>query len=297
MRTIPHVTLCCVDARNHELAVRALERCRHDLEFARTILLTDALPPNVHVPPGIDVIASGPIESHDAYSEIMLRHLYRHITTPHVLVTQWDGYIIHPEIWTDDFLDCDYIGAPWPNGHGGYSVGNGGFSLRSRKLLEALQDDRFSVRTDAEDVTICGLHRASLETRYGIRFGSVELARRFSYEMGPLPIEKTFGFHGVFNLIHFEPEHEIAALASIFPDSLAWSDPVLLLLRNLLIVGQFGAALALGQRILDADPENDEAADAIVRSRSALKGIDEAIRKPHARTLASKILNRIRSRT
>lgn len=296
MRTIPQVTLCCVDARNHQLALRALERCRHDLAFARTILLTDHIPANIDIPAGIDVIASGPIESHDAYSKIILKDLYGHIGTSHVLIIQWDGYIVHPETWTDDFLDCDYIGAPWPDAHGRYCVGNGGFSLRSRRLLEALQDDRFSFRTDAEDVTICGLHRSSLESQYGIRFGSVELARRFSYEMGPLPIGETLGFHGVFNLIHFESEHEIAALASMLSDSLARSEMVLLLLRNLLIVGQFVAALALGERMLAADPENDEAADAVVRSRCAIAGENRVMSNSRSRTLVSQILKRFRSR-
>ena len=295
MRTIPQVTLCCVDSRSHQLALRALERCRSNLEFARTIFLTDAIPPNIDIPPDIHVIASGPIDSHDAYSKIILKDLFGHIATSHVLVIQWDGYVVHPEVWTDDFLHCDYIGAPWPNGHGGYSVGNGGFSLRSRKLLEALQDDRFSARTDAEDVTICELHRSSLESQYGIQFGNVELARRFSYEMGPLPNGKTLGFHGAFNLIHFESEAEIAAIASMLPDSLARSDMVLLLLRNLLIVEQFEAALALGQRMLYVDPTNDEAADAVVRSRCALTDMRRVMRGSHSRTLASQIFKRFRS--
>jgi len=29
----------------------------------------------------------------------------------HVLVMQWDGFILHPELWDRAFLDDDYIGA------------------------------------------------------------------------------------------------------------------------------------------------------------------------------------------
>ena len=41
---------------------------------------------------------------------------------------------------TPPFSHCDYIGAQWFWHNDGMRVGNGGFSLRSRKLLTALQD-------------------------------------------------------------------------------------------------------------------------------------------------------------
>ncbi|MGC1816191.1 MAG: DUF5672 family protein [Casimicrobiaceae bacterium] len=295
MLQLPDVTLCCVDARNHALALRALARCRRDIEFARTIFLTDAVPAQVDVPADIDVIPAGPIESHDAYSRIVLKELYPHVATSHVLVVQWDGYVVHPEAWTDEFLGCDYLGAPWPDGQGGYSVGNGGFSLRSRKLLEALQDDRFSARTEAEDVTICGVHRARLESDFGIRFGDVDLARRFSFEMRAIAGVTTFGFHGVFNLCHVESQHEIAELAATLPASIAGSQMTTLLLRNLVILRQFEAALALGQRMLEVDPGNEEAADAVVRSRFELAEERTKAMRPETSSLASRIAQRLRS--
>ncbi len=200
----------------------------------------------------------------------MLKELYPHVATSHVLVVQWDGYVVHPEAWTDEFLDCDYLGAPWPDGNGGYSVGNGGFSLRSRRLLEALQDDRFQRPDRSRGRHDLRHHRARLESDFGIRFGDVDLARRFSFEMRAIAGVTTFGFHGVFNLFHVESQHEIAALAATLPDSIAISEMTMLLLRNLVILRQFEAALALGQRILEVDPENEEAADAVVRSRFEL---------------------------
>ena len=41
----------------------------------------------------------------------------------------------------------DYIGAPWPHFRDGHNVGNGGFSLRSRRLLEACRELPFDVRS------------------------------------------------------------------------------------------------------------------------------------------------------
>ena len=53
--------------------------------------------------------------------------------------------------WRPEFLDYDYIGAVWPHVLDKYNVGNGGFSLRSKALLEACRAlpmvDRLSVYT------------------------------------------------------------------------------------------------------------------------------------------------------
>ena len=33
--------------------------------------------------------------------------------TPHVLLIQWDGFVVNPSAWSDEFLDFDYVGARW----------------------------------------------------------------------------------------------------------------------------------------------------------------------------------------
>ena len=55
-----------------------------------------------------------------------------------MLLIQWDGYVVNPEAWDPAFLGCDYLGAKWYWHDDGMRVGNGGFSLRSRRLLDAL---------------------------------------------------------------------------------------------------------------------------------------------------------------
>lgn len=57
-----------------------------------------------------------------------------------ILIYQEDSCIFGKNI--DDFLEYDYIGAPWPKGQRDNSigVGNGGFSLRSKaKMIEVIQ--------------------------------------------------------------------------------------------------------------------------------------------------------------
>jgi tetratricopeptide (TPR) repeat protein len=221
MLELSTVTLCCVDTRNHALALRALERSREGVHFARSVMLTDALPRGIAVPQGIDIVSIPDVASRDAYSEFVLKALLSHIATAHVLLVQWDGYVVNPAAWEPAFLDYDYIGAKWFWAEAGKRVGNGGFSLRSRNLLQALQDPRIRL-IDNEDVTICREFRPLLEQERGIRFADEALADRFSFEAA-YPIGKPFGFHGLFNFCRTVPAAEIAALAPNFSDAIARS--------------------------------------------------------------------------
>jgi hypothetical protein len=252
------------------MALRALEKSQRGIRFARTILLTHGIPADVRVPSNVDVIPTNPITSHKAYSQIVLKQLYPHVATSHVLVIQWDGYVVNPDLWDDDFLSCDYVGAPWSDG----SVGNGGFSLRSRRLLLALQDPGFTDVAEAEDVAICGHYRARLISEFKIVFAEVALARRFSFEMEVAPIfagARTFGFHGVFNLPLVMSPEELRVLVSQFSDAIVNSEMTGRLLNNLLTVKRYEGAIALGARMLEANPGNAHAAHAIVSARRSMK--------------------------
>jgi hypothetical protein len=57
-----------------------------------------------------------------------------------VLIYQEDTLIFKNNI--DEFLEWDYIGAPWPDGanHNSKNVGNGGLSLRSRTVMKEIID-------------------------------------------------------------------------------------------------------------------------------------------------------------
>lgn len=130
------------------------------------------------------------------------------IDTDYALYVQSDGFPVNKDAWTDEFYDYDYIGAPWPFYRDGLGdVGNGGFSLRSRRLHDALQDLRVGknfLNSAFEDTLICRTFRQQLEKNYGIKFAPVELAARFSMETpSGVPdidkwVGKSFGFHGKF---------------------------------------------------------------------------------------------------
>jgi hypothetical protein len=189
------VTLCAVDTINARMAARALDISMSQCTFGDAILLT-----HEPVQTRARIVPIDRIQSLEAYSTFMIKQLAGYITTPWVLVVQWDGYVLDASSWTDTFRQYDYIGAPWPHHRDGMEVGNGGFSLRSARLLRAIASDRFVVPSDGvEDELICRTWRTALETEYGIRFAPVDIAERFSYE-GIYRDNPTFGFHGAFNL-------------------------------------------------------------------------------------------------
>jgi hypothetical protein len=257
MLVLEDVTLCCIDTANQRLALRALARSRSGIRFNRTLLLTHTSR-SIDTPDDIDVISILPLASRDAYSRFVLKSLLPHITTPHVLLVQWDGYVSNPHAWDPAFLDCDYIGAKWFWHNDGMRVGNGGFSLRSRRLLEALQDPRITL-DGVEDETICRAFRPLLERDYAIHFADETLADRFAFEAA-YPIGHPFGFHGLFNFCRVVPPDELASLAVDFNDVIAQSPQLAQLLRNCVAMGQWRAAASIAERILAVRPD-----DAVVR--------------------------------
>jgi hypothetical protein len=245
---LPTVTLACVDTRLPMLALQAMRRCLDQIEFARAVLLTD--PAVVAAPPpeaaGIELVPIT-IDSVPAYSEFMLRGLAAHVHTDHVLIVQWDGYVLDAAQWDPAFLDQDYIGAPLRGEPPQRAVGNGGFTLRSRRLLLAMQDPEMVVR-HPEDVCICHDNRERLERVHGLRFAPLELASRFAYERVE-PAGPTFGFHGLFNLHRVLPADELHRLLCELPDGMARGLDAHDLCRSLIQAGRLdSAAVILAKR-------------------------------------------------
>jgi hypothetical protein len=251
MLSLDTVTLCCVDTINPALALRALALSRREIRFARSMLLTD-LRSAVDVPAGIDIVPVEGIASRPDYSAFIVKSLLPHIATPHVLMVQWDGYIIDASAWDDAFLDMDYIGARWFWQEEGSRVGNGGFSLRSRRLLEALLDPRI-VPGELEDETICRTFRPLLERDHGIRFADETTADRFSFEVSH-PTGPTFGFHALYNFWRVMPVDALAGLAPALPDAIARSPQCMQLLRNCCAMQLWPAVVAIAERMLAARP-------------------------------------------
>lgn len=216
-RSLPQVTLCCIDSTLRlPWALKALQRCIDQIEFGDAFLCTDAASLGGRsLPAGVRWIEIEPLRSIEAYSEFVIKSLATHVRTSHVLIVQWDGFVLNSAAWSDEFLLYDYIGAPWNHIPEPHAVGNGGFSLRSLRLLQALESPAI-VPSHPEDVCICVTYRALLESQ-GLRFAPTALARRFAVEDDPLS-PQVFGFHGPYHLpAVLEPSQTLAFVESLMP--------------------------------------------------------------------------------
>lgn len=221
---VAETTLCVIDCVDHALAERALRLCMAGCAFDQVKWLTDR-PIAI---PGVHTVTIPPIRSSAEYSHFMMKDLLRYIDTEFVLVAQWDGYAVNPQAWSPEFLLFDYIGARWDRppepDQARHNVGNGGFSLRSRALLEALQDPAIKPG-HPEDRAICRDYRDYLERRHGIVFAPEDMADRFSFEHIEPPA-LPFGFHGVTNIARFVAAPGFSTLDFLFDASTPGGAPV-----------------------------------------------------------------------
>ena len=129
MNLIDDVTLLCVDTVDYKRGRDVVCKCLKVVGFKHI-----SLSGGKTIPPEI-LKASDPLPK---YSAFCLHHLYKYFNTSHCLIVQHDGWIVNSDAWRDEWLEYDYVGCqtvwtePGEEGKGG----NGGFSLRSRKLME-----------------------------------------------------------------------------------------------------------------------------------------------------------------
>jgi hypothetical protein len=231
------ITLLCVETRDPALAHFAIEKCTKQACFGKAVLITDLSKLSSQVGNkvnenadqkvdqkadqaidrlgGVEYVQAPPIRTTKDYSDLLLTGLRQYVPGTHVLIVQWDSFILHPELWTNDFLQYDYLGAVWPH-HPDTPVGNGGFSLRSVKLLEALESPKVTKR-HPEDFCICDDNKATLENQFGIRFAPSNVAEQFAVERTEW--HPAFGFHGFFNFGKVLNPHELNEFLQLLPDA------------------------------------------------------------------------------
>ena len=194
MQNLSKVTLVAIDCYNYGEAIASLKKSMEQCKFAAVKFLTDI---EIKVD-DVEVIQIPTISSKEEYSNFCIKELDKYFDTEFVLVTQHDAWVLDGDVWNDEFYSYDYIGAPWTYTDG-RNVGNGGFSLRSKKLQNILSKDPEIRITSPEDEAIGRLYRNYLTHNYWIKFAPEEVAHKFSFELNQ-PKQKTFGFHGNFHL-------------------------------------------------------------------------------------------------
>ncbi|MCI2048609.1 MAG: hypothetical protein LKJ76_02680 [Lachnospiraceae bacterium] len=207
-RKLANVTLAAMSSVNMYETVKALEYSMRGIDFGEVVLITDRKP--LFLPKEIHFRKTSKLTGIDEFNRKMVYELKDYIRTDYVLLVHADGFVIHPENWSDDFLKYDYIGAPWPLPQNDYAyrdaagricrVGNS-VSIRSRRLLEypsahglpwvPVFDGFYN-----EDIFLCCACRDRLEAD-GLSIAPLETAVRFGREH-PIPENRgvePFTFH------------------------------------------------------------------------------------------------------
>jgi hypothetical protein len=186
--TLKNVTLACIDDLNSSSSFQLLSHLSELISFGDLILFSNKLQFS-------HARNRAKIRNLDEYNRFLIYDLHKHIKTDFCMIVQTDGYFVNLDSWEDEFLNYDYIGAPWvqPDLPEDKKVGNGGFCIRSKRLLEYSSRLEDYNEGTPEDVFICNFNREKLEND-GIKFAPIDLASRFSVENSLY--QGQFGFHG-----------------------------------------------------------------------------------------------------
>jgi len=224
--SLPEVTIVSINGKDPEKSLAAIRHSSLEIEFGRQLLITNA-PLQQQVSGEIEVQVERELSSLADYNRFCLMELHDRIETEFCLIVQPDGFVVHPRLWSDFFLRHDYIGAPWNHlrsreliqlsGHQYKEIpipiiGNGGFSLRSRRLLKEVASLKPDINRLPEDCMISINLRRQLEEA-GMSFPPLRLAQQFSLEWHIDQfsiVGNHFGFHGRF--AHFEPYLKITGM-------------------------------------------------------------------------------------
>ena len=174
---LSNVTLVCIDGINKDVHTLT-EWLQTEIDFYDCKLFTDN------------------INSITDYNNFIVHDLHKHIESEFCMIVQADGHPVNIDAWSDEFLKYDYIGAPWYTQpwHISKTVGNGGFSIRSKRFLEHSADfTYYNGISEPEDVFLCRTVNEELRES-GLRFAPHDVAYKFSVE--DLPYKGQFGFHG-----------------------------------------------------------------------------------------------------
>jgi len=207
MLKLENITLVILSSIKIDKSIKALEYSSKDIQWGSVKLISDIKPDNL--PDFIHHEFCPKMSNIDEWNYAAIYELPKHIETDYCMLIHDDGFVVNADSWKDEFLDYDYIGAPWPMPQDDFSfrakdgelvrVGNS-VSLRSKKLLDLpiklnLEWKAFHGYYN-EDGYICVNYRHKyLEN--GIKFANIDIAKYFSHESMIPEIEgiTPFAFH------------------------------------------------------------------------------------------------------
>lgn len=188
MLDLTRITLCAISSIKIAETLKALDISQSKCLYNNTIFFTDQ-----NVKDSILIPKINNIKEYNSFVFYTLPELVLPHMADFLLTIQWDGFVVNPASWSNDFYNYDYIGAPWPWFNN--MVGNGGFCLKSKKFLEAQKEIcKTVIIKHNEDVELCLSLRNRFES-YGCKYADKNIGYKFSTEYGDINKNKSFGFH------------------------------------------------------------------------------------------------------
>lgn len=106
---LPQVTLVAMTSVNVKATIKAMQYSMRGITFGDVVLITHRKP--FGLPKAIRYSHTDKLKNIDDFNYKMVYELGSHIHTDFALIVHADGFVVHPEMWQDAFLDYDYIGA------------------------------------------------------------------------------------------------------------------------------------------------------------------------------------------
>lgn len=174
------LVMCSTQEERKESNENLISRLQNKIKFGRCVVLSNTTYKNA------ETFQIEKMQTLEDYSYNCFQTLPRVVETPFSMWIQWDGFPLDVDKWNPEFLQYDYIGAPWAwrswNAPDGGCAGmNGGFSLRSKKLTDLMTRIGPPHNRWHEDAVVTDLAR-SFFLNEGCKFAPIELAGTFSKE-------------------------------------------------------------------------------------------------------------------
>lgn len=209
MLELKNVTLAALACKDVKATIKAMEYSMKNVKFGDAVFVSHKKPS--YLPENIRFEYTSENKSIDDFNYKMVFDFHKYINTDYCLLVHADGFVVNPDMWRDEFLDYDYIGAPWPlpaeedkisyrDPDGNICRVGNSVSIRSKKLLE--YPSKVNMPWEPfhgnfhEDGFICCHHHKDFEAA-GMKIAPINVAKYFSHENMIPEIEgiKPFCFH------------------------------------------------------------------------------------------------------
>ena len=190
---LPNVTLAAMTSVKLRQTIQALQYSMREIDFGDVVLVTHRKP--LFLSKKIKYKHVKKLKTIDHFNYNMVYKIHHYIHTDFMLLIHYDGFVVNPDMWRDEFLEYDYIGSPFPPPHTEFAyrdvngnicrVGNS-VSIRSKRLLEFPAQSHMPWMPSAhgdynEDCFICCQNKHLFDAA-GMQIAPLEVAKYFGHE-------------------------------------------------------------------------------------------------------------------